>query len=55
MIVFGSERRSAPTTVRPIMTWQSELKDWIANLPASIRDAHTRSANHRLEVEASDL
>lgn len=36
------------------MTWQSEHKARIASLPASIRDAHTHSANHRLEIEASD-
>jgi hypothetical protein len=37
------------------MTSQNDHKARIAQFPGSFRDAHAHSANHRLEIEKSDL
>jgi hypothetical protein len=37
------------------MTWQNEHKARVAELPSPIREAHAHSAQHRSEIETSDL
>lgn len=37
------------------MTWQDRHKAHIAQFPAPIREAHAHSAEHRAEIEASDI
>ena len=37
------------------MTWQDEHKARTAQFPVAIREAHTHSADHRAEIEASDI
>jgi hypothetical protein len=36
------------------MDWQGDHSKRVAQFPESIREAHTHSSNHRLEIEGSD-
>jgi hypothetical protein len=37
------------------VTWPTDHKARVAQFPAAIREAHTHSANHRRQIESSDL